>query len=402
MNILFCTNSIGTRGGIERVTIVKANALAEIRDYNGNLINNVGIAYSDRFRFPETVHPLSSLVKTFDTEADIWHDWNYKGIEKYTEPRRKMRRYHQELQLIVNEFHPDVIIGVGQSEKYILPKLKTKWPIVRIREVHFNSNYRKYFGTFGNQTLKNIISSFWGSFIDYRVLCHQYDKVYLLTEQDKIENFSNDEKFGWMWNPSSFQVNVKENRDSIRQKVVIASGRLHPMKGFDDLLKVWSILVERKSDWKLRILGEGGQLYSLLQQAKKLKIEDSVEFVGYSSDVAEEMRKASIFVQTSKSEGFSLVIVEAMSCRLPVVSFDTKYGPRDIIRDGVDGFIVENRDEKMMSGRLYQLMCDEDLRERMADNAEQRAADFDVNVIAEKWMKEYQMLLDKKKGAAGK
>ncbi len=394
MHILFCTNSIGTRGGIERVTIVKANALAEMRNPEGELINLVGIAYSDKFRFPETVHPLSPLVETFDTESDIWHDWNYKGIEKYTEPRRKMRKYHQELQRIVNEFRPDVIIGVGQSEKFILPKLKVTWPLVRIREIHFNSTHRKY--SFGQSGHLGRLKWAMADFFDYKINCHNYDKAYLLTKQDKEENFTNDDHFSWMWNPSSFIVDESANIIAKRKHVVLASGRLNFQKDFPALLRAWALLGERRQDWKLKIIGEGGDMPKLKTLAEELGISDCVELPGYSSDVAGEMRNASIFAMTSLFEGFGLVIVEAMSCRLPVVSFDTKYGPRDIIRDGVDGFLVENRDEEVFAETLYQLMMDEELREKMAANAEQRAMDFDVNVIAQKWMVEYNNLLSKK------
>ena len=127
-----------------------------------------------------------------------------------------------------------------------------------------------------------------------------------------------------------------------------------------------------------------------------LGIEDSVVFAGHSQNVAHEMCQASVFAFTSLFEGFGLVLVEALSCGLPIVSFDTKYGPRDIIRDGVDGFLVENRDEKILAERLYLLMCDEELRVKMSENAEHRAEDFDVNIIAKKWMQEYEMLLNNK------
>lgn len=400
MRILFCINSIGTRGGIERVTIVKANAFAEMCDENGQFINHVGIAYSDKFRFPETVHPLSSLVETFDTEADIWHDWNYKGIEKYTEPRRKMRKYHQELQRIVNEFRPDILIGVGQSEKFILPKLKCSWPIVIIREIHFNSTYRQF--TLGQFSLLGRLKAKIADLFDYQINCKKYDRAYLLTEQDKNENFPNNNHFGWMWNPSSFPIDKFANANAKREHVIIASGRLNYQKDFSSLLRSWSLLKDQMGDWILRIVGEGEEMKKLLQLSNDLGISESVDFMGYTSDVASQMRRASIFAVTSLFDGLSLVIIEAMSCRLPVVSFDTKYGPRDIIHDGVEGFLVENRDEKMMAERLLLLMRNAELREKMATNAEQRAFDFDVNVIAEKWMKEYQPLLTMKRNKSRK
>lgn len=394
MRILFCVNTIGLCGGIERVTIVKANALAEMCDVSGTFINQVGIAYSDRFDFPKTVHPLSPRVNTFDTEADVWHDWGYTGIKKYIEPIRKMIKHKKGLQQVVNEFRPDILISVGLHEKFILPFLKSSWPMVRVREIHTNSQYRVY--TWG-AGIKGRLCTWAFEFLDYRINCHRYDKTFLLTKEDKEENFADDGHFSWMWNPLSFPIDRNSNNQSKRSHTIIASGRMVEHKDFSSLIKAWSLLKDRKGDWKLRFLGDGIDKLKHKKEAEELGVAESVEFPGYSSNVAGEMRQASIFAMTSLFEGFGLVIVEAMSCRLPVVSFDTKYGPRDIIRDGVDGFLVENRDEKVFAERLYQLMQDEELREKMAANAEQRAADFDVNVIAEKWMKEYQMLLDKKR-----
>ncbi len=393
MRILFCVNTIGLCGGIERVTIVKANALAQICDEQGMPINKVGIVYSDKFDFPKTVHPLCPSVSTFDTEADVWHDWGYTGIKKYTEPIRKMQKHKKGLQRVVNVFRPDILISVGLHEKFILPSLNSTWPMVRVREIHTNSQYRIY--TWGDD-LKGKLYTKLFEFLDYRINCHRYDMTYLLTKEDKEENFKDDSHFRWMWNPLSFPIDRSSNNAAKRSHVIIASGRMVGHKDFGALIRAWSLLKERRGDWKLRFLGDGIDLFMHQKEAKDLGVEESVEFPGYSSDVAGEMRNASIFAMTSLFEGFGLVIVEAMSCRLPVVSFDTKYGPRDIIRDGVDGFLVENRDEKIMAERLYQLMMDEELREKMAANAEQRATDFDVNVIAQKWMVEYQSLLTAK------
>lgn len=217
-----------------------------------------------------------------------------------------------------------------------------------------------------------------------------------MTMQDKEENFANDDHFSWIWNPSSFEVDDSANIKSLRAHEVIASGRLNFQKDFPALLRAWASLGDKRTDWKLKIIGEGGDMKNLQNLATELGIFDSVVLSGYSSDVAGEMQKASVFAMTSLYEGFGLVIVEAMSCRLPVVSFDTKYGPRDIIRDGVDGFLVENRDEKVFADKLYQLMSDAELREKMAANAEERAKEFDVNKIAARWMEEYRKLMAEK------
>lgn len=133
MKILFCTNSLGTLGGIERVTIVKANALAEIPG------NEVYIAFTDKMGYPKTVHPISVKVHIVDLDVNHWNN-NYKSrIQKILCPLKKFFLHFWRLSNWVKNNNPEVIISVGQSEKYILPFLKVP---VKIREVHFNSTYR--------------------------------------------------------------------------------------------------------------------------------------------------------------------------------------------------------------------------------------------------------------------
>ena len=154
MKILFCTNSIGTLGGIERVTIVKANALAEIAE------NKVFIAFTDKMGYPKTIHPVSSKVHIVDLDINHW-DNNYTSIiQKYICSLKKMFLHYKRLAKWIRTNSPDVIISVGQTEKYIVPFLRGA---VKIREIHFNSTYR--FFTYANKTKAQILN-----FLDFNIL----------------------------------------------------------------------------------------------------------------------------------------------------------------------------------------------------------------------------------------
>ncbi len=384
MKIVYCTNSLGTRGGIERVTIIKANALAEMDT------NEVYIVFTDAKGFPETIHPLSPKVKVVDLNVGHWNDHYTSFWQRLFVPKWKMLKHYVRLQSFVSEVRPDIMISVGQCEKYILPILRHAK--VLIREVHFNSTYR--FDTYGQGWLNQFKAKML-HFVDFYLLCRVgYSRTYLLTEEDKLENFKDASYIGYMHNPSTFTIDSQANAITKRENVVLAVGRLNYQKNFPSLLRIWASICKEYPDWILRIVGEGPQKRELEEIILELNIGDSVDLVGYSSKVDEYMRAASIFTLTSMFEGFALVLVEAMACRLPVVSYETHYGPKDIVIDNVSGFLVRQNDETMFAQRLKLLIENLTLREKMAREAELRAEDFRVDKIAAKWMKEFNYLMD--------
>lgn len=153
-------------------------------------------------------------------------------------------------------------------------------------------------------------------------------------------------------------------------------------------------MVESKhKDWKLRIVGDGAEMSNLQQLAKELKITDSVEFAGYSSKVREEMLKAQIFALTSLYEGFGLVLLEAATCGLPAISYKTPYGPEDIIKDGKTGILVDYLNESEFAEKLDALMNNDQLRKQIGIEAQKEVAEYSIEAIMQRWLKEYASLL---------
>lgn len=245
MRILFCVNCLGAFGGIERVTIVKANALAAIE---GNV---VGICFTDKGEWPRTIHPLSSAVKVFDLNTPYWGFTSTKEFILHFMPQ--VMRTRRALEDVISSFSPDVVVSTGSYEKFALAlctrKGKDGKRIVKIREFHFNSNYRRYTGS-GR-------ASFVVEWFEKHVLSRFFDKSFLLTQADLRENFKNNKRFDYMYNPCSFTPASAPDYGN-RKNILLAVGRIVPQKNFETLLDIWSGICRSVPGWKLRIVGGGG------------------------------------------------------------------------------------------------------------------------------------------------
>jgi glycosyltransferase involved in cell wall biosynthesis len=174
-------------------------------------------------------------------------------------------------------------------------------------------------------------------------------------------------------------------RAALDNKVVVAAGRMGPQKGFDRLLPVWATVAREHPDWELRIWGGGKGIGKLRRQAEALGIADSARVMGFTSQLQEEFADSSLYVMSSRKEGFPMVLLEAMSAGLPVVSYDCPTGPRDIIREGVDGYVVPDDDGDALAAALGRLMDDDAMRKAFGAAAVERAACYDIATIARRW-----------------
>lgn len=371
MKIVYCTDSICYAGGIQRITIAKANALAQIEG------NEVWIIVTDNKQKP--VLPIDTKVHIINLYINYFEDdWKSKyHILKGILIKRKQHK--KKLENVLNQINPDIVISTGTSEKNFLPKIKVNSTPRFIREIHNTKNYRMLAAT----NLFEKILAILGDLFDYSLFIKKYDKIVVLTDEDKNTNWKNNPKIIVIPNPLTSPC---KEQSTLKEKKVIAVGRLEYQKNFQSLVNAWSHVAKKNPDWKLEIWGEGSKRVELENLIAKLNLKKHVFLKGYTYDIQSQMSKASIFALSSIFEGFGLVIVEAMSCGLPVVSYACPCGPKDIITEREDGFLIEVNDEILLAKKINLLIENEALRKQMSDAAKIKAEQYNIENITTMWI----------------
>jgi glycosyltransferase involved in cell wall biosynthesis len=211
------------------------------------------------------------------------------------------------------------------------------------------------------------------------------DAVAVLTEADRAEYA---ELFGGSTRIEQIPNAVRELEGAtpdLTAKTVIAAGRLKRQKDFGSLIRAFARVAERHPDWQLRICGGGPRRWGLAKLIGELGLEQSVVLTGPVKRLGDEMASASIYALSSKREGFPMVLLEAMSKGLPVVSFDCPTGPREIVRDRENGLLVPHQDVEALAGAINEMIEDEELRRRCGAGARETAARYSIDVIGARW-----------------
>lgn len=184
---------------------------------------------------------------------------------------------------------------------------------------------------------------------------------------------------------------IKENKSgkisSLNNRQIISVGRLEDVKDFYTLILVFSVIVKKYPNYILKIIGEGSMREKLEEQIKKCNLQKNVILTGRrtENEINNELIKSDVFVLTSKSESFSLVLCEAMNFGVPCIAFDVDVGPREIIQDGKNGFLIENRNVDLMIKKLDEILENIDKRKNMQVYAQETSEKFYAKNVIERW-----------------
>lgn len=378
MRIAYCIDCISMMGGIERITLAKANALSKI---DGNEVYII-VAYNKGI----PVLDLEPRVRIINLGVNYGADMGLNRIQSFIMMLRKRNEHKKKLISCLQDIKPDILISTHQSEKFFIKSLSLGSTPKIVKEIHYCSEFRQLNAT----NIFEVVLSKLRFLYDYKWRMGAIDCIVLLTNEDKQRHWKNNPRAIVIPNPITALPNVPST--VFTEKRVIAAGRLVYQKNFTSLINAWKYVVVKHPDWILDIYGDGALKDYLEKQIKDLNLHDSVFLQGRTNDIFEKMSSSSIYALSSIYEGFALVLVEAMSCGLPVVSYACPCGPKDIIEEGKDGFLVEVNDEQTLAARINQLIEDEELRRQMSKAALQKSEKYKMERIIPMWMDLFEKL----------
>ena len=286
----------------------------------------------------------------------------------------KQRRHFKKLKALLMKERPDITISMFCNDVSLIPRIKDGSR--KVLEVHFSRFKRLQYGRKG---LWGIVDR-WRSDNDVS-LAKRFDAFVVLTKEDS--GYWETDNIRHIPNARTFENVLPATLDN---KKVITVGRYSYQKGYDLLIKVWKEVHEQCPDWSLDIVGDGEDRGKLQKMIDDFNLTESVCLKHSTPLIAQEYQNASIVVLSSRYEGLPMILLEAQTFGLPIVSFKCKCGPKDVITDGVDGYLVEEGDIKGMADRIIALIKDERLRKDMGKAARISSERYSEETIMRQWV----------------
>ncbi len=364
--ILYITNSINGSGGLERVLSIKASYLTDNFNYEVHILTLNKSHQSPFYKF-------SSNIK--------FHDIKVRGnfINYFFQYKKGIKK-------IIKKIKPNVISVCDDGLKGVLFPLifRNKIPIIYERHASVNLNFSRDYKT---------------SFIKKAQFYFEHKlMVFGAKKFDAFVVLTNGNKKDWpnvectvIPNPSPF--NIFNDWNKYNKKVVLAVGSQSYNKGYDRLIKIWDIVHKKHPDWKLKIFGKTTKKLNLQHEIDLLGLNKTILLHKPVQNIEDQYKEASIYVMPSRSEGFGMVLIEAMAYGLPCISFDCPHGPADIIKEGKDGFLIPNGDISGFASTIIKLIENKDKRSIMENNAILNAKRYAPEKIIPLWDELFKSLV---------
>jgi len=375
LKIVYCTPALYLAGGVERVLTLKANYFAEHFGYDITIILTDG-------KGKPFAYPLSDKIKVVHLDINFEELWTCSFQKKIFVYLKKQRIFKRRLTEELMRIRPDITVSLLRREINFINGIKDGSK--KIGELHVNrANYRNFEANDTN-VIKRIFERFWMK----NLVSHlkRLDRFVVLTHEDGA-SWSELPKVEVIPDPLSFSPQVQS---SLSSKRIIAAGRYVYQKGFDLLLHAWASVEKRCPDWELVIFGAGDRTpYERLSSELLLQ---RCSLNGPTADIEKEYLNSSLFAFSSRFEGFGMVLIEAMACGLPVVSFACPCGPKDIITDGIDGILVENGNVSQLAEKIIYMIEHPEERTRMGANAVRKSERYKIDRLAKDWQQLFESL----------
>ena len=372
MKLVYLIHSTYNPGGMERVLLNKVTWLV------GKMGWDVTVVTTDQHG-RQPFYPFPEGVKMIDLGVNYSEDNGKPFLKKLLGFLKRRRLHEKRFKALLEQIRPDVVDCFYPGECSFVPGLKDGSK--KVMELHQSKLFHHQYNRTGLMGLADKVRAR----MDER-LVRKFDRFVVLTEEDS-KMWGEMPNIRVIPNAANF---IAQKYSDCSEKRVIAVGRLDYQKSFDRLIMVWEKVHEKMPDWRLDIFGQGEWKAMLQGMIDERGLQDCVRLNGPTKDIGKEYAESSMLVMSSHYEGFPMVMIEAMACGLPVVCFDFKCGPRDIIVEGENGLIVPDGDIEGLAEVMMTLMEDEELRKRMGKNAKRVVETYSEERVMGQWINLYE------------
>lgn len=383
MRIAYCIPQLFNAGGVERMVLLKAEYLKR----NGY---DVHIITAEQLSRPYFFQPTS--VQIHDIGVDFSATLSLPPLKRLRERHKKMKIYRIRLNELLLSLKCDIVISTFSHEVNILPFLKDG--SIKIVETHFPIYHKKLMANTFQYSFTTKLMYYVKDWMERNIIVPKYEQAIVLTSTDMRLWYKFTHNVISIPNTLTFTKECKISQ--LTNKRVIAIGHFSPIKDFGTLIKIWKIIKQNDKEWMLSIIGEGTEYQKITRMITEFNLNNSIEVLPTTKNIQDEYLNSSIYVLTSKYEGFPMVLLEAMQCGLPCVAFDCPNGPRDIIHNGEDGYLVPPNDIEEYATKLIRLMQNEKLRMDMGKKATQNIQRYFPDKIMMQWENLFNNLTTKK------
>lgn len=378
MKVMYCNHSVYNPGGMERVMINKIRYLVEVMRWEVVLVT------TDQKNRPP-FYPLPHGVRMMDLGINYSDDNHLPTLSKVAGYLRRRRMHKRRLTALLQQERPDILVSLFPSESSFLPDLKDGSR--KVLELHFNKFFRLQYGRTGLYGLLNR----WRTKQDER-LVRRFDRFVVLTDEDK----------GYWGDTGNIEVIPNaalvscdgEKADVAACRRIIAVGRLDHQKSFDRLIEAWEVVQKEQDlhDWRLDIFGQGEWESMLKDMIREKGLGATAQVNAPTKAISEEYRKSAFLVMSSRYEGFPMVMIEAMAQGLPVVTFDFKCGPKDIIEQDRNGVMVPEGNVPALAQAMVAMMRHTERRVEMGREARAVTERFSEERVMQMWLQLFESL----------
>ncbi|MEL5896307.1 glycosyltransferase family 4 protein [Bacteroides sp. GD17] len=372
MKILYVYKSIALLAGMERVLTDKMNYLADQLGYDIYLIT-----YEQGVN--PLSYPLSPRIKYKDLGVLFYTKSRYSFPKRFWIYRKMRNDFRQKFYEEVRRINPDIIISTNYSFQILDLIIRAPGNSKHLLEAHIAKSALLKSADFASFSPFKVATYFYDWYMVHHI--KKFDILVTLTEQDRKK-----------WENTIQTVAIPNvltlypaDAAELTNKYLISAGRYDDQKGYDLLIQAWNLVAPKHPDWQMHIYGDGPLKSSLQSMIEKYGLASSFILNPATPDIYDKYFEHSIYVMSSRFEGFGLVLIEAMSCGLPCISFDCPSGPSEIIKNGEDGILVENGNIEKLSEAICCLIEDEQKRKQMGAKARKNILRYSKENIMQQW-----------------